>query len=321
MKAAVEGLTRTVLGSMDELYTDVKAFAGRELSVLVPKIQGLNEQFVNVESLSCRTSIEVNSLRRELNDRYDFMLVKLDSISSDLRELKEKQSQGNEEINQIRDEQRRLDEKFRDFYLNTGDKIKGLIENVAKNSESLNEVDKKAERNFANLQNEVKKNYDALVKRIKDYDETCQTQMNGLRMGIKENDKDIENLNQGMSTVKEKVNEVRSELSHKIEDFWENYEIQMKKLNSNNLALEGKVDNYWERFQEGLDEISKSISVRFETFSKSFVMENRVLAERIGKCEKDLDLSQRENRTLITGIERSLLIQEERIAYLSNNYR
>ena len=306
---------------MDELYSDVKAFAGRELSVLVPKIQGLNEQFVNVESLACRNSIEANSLRRELNDRYDFMLVKLDSVASELRDLKERQSQGNEEIGQLRDEQRRLDEKFRDFYLSTGDKLKGLTENLGKSFDSLNEVDKRAERNFGSLQSEVKKNYDALVKRIKDYDETCQSQMNGLRMAVKEGGKDIENLTQGLSSAKEKLNEVRAELGHRIEDFWENYEIQIKKLSSNSLALESKVENYWQRFQEGLDEVSKSVSVRLESFSKSFVLENRLLAERLGKCEKDLDSSQRESRTLITGIERSLLIQEERIAYLSNNYR
>jgi FtsZ-binding cell division protein ZapB len=321
LKSAVEGLSRSILGSMNELYNDVKAFAGRELSVLFPRIEGLSEQFVNIESATCKNSIEMNSLRREINDRYDFIMVKLDSFACETRDLKEKNFSARDEAAFFRDELKRQEEKFKDFYNSTNEKIKGLIENTQKNLENFSELEKKVERIQIALQADDKKNYDGLVKRLKEYDETCQMQMNNLRLSVMENCKDVANCNQGLAANKEKVNEVRAELSHRIDDFWENYEIQIKKITSTTLALESKVDNYWDRFQEGLDDMSKSISQRFDAFSKTFISENRVLNDRINKGERDLDQIQRDIKNSMASIERTLLIHEERIAFISSNYR
>lgn len=302
---------------MDELYTDVKAFAGRELAVLCPKIEGLNEQFVNVESATRRNAIDMNSLRRELNDRYEFIIVKVDGLSSDLREVKDKQALQKEEISQLRDELKRQEEKNKDYFLGTTEKIKEITENVERNWENLNQIEKKYEKVTSGLQSDSKKQSETFVKKLKEYDETCQTQMIALRSSILENNKEVASLSQFLEANKEKIAETRSDLTQKIEDLWENFGMQVKKLTSTSVELEGKVENHWEKFQEGLDEVSKSFIIRLESLSRTLIGDNKTLLERINKSERDFDSFQRDLRNSITGIERSLLIHDEKISFLS----
>lgn len=302
------------------MYADVKAFAGRELAILCPKIDGLNDQFMNVESATHRSAIEMNSLRRELNDRYEYLMIKVDGLSHDLRELKESQALQREEIFQIKDELKRQDNKSRDFFQGSTEKMMEITENLQRNWENLNGIEKKYEKSMNSLQSDGKKQSEVLIKKLKDYDETCQTQMIALRSSILENSKEIVNLSRFLDLNKEKIAEVKVELTSKVEDLWENFDMQIKKLNSTAAELEGRVVNDWEKFQEGLDEVSKSFIVRLESLSRTLIGENKVLLERINKNERDFDYFQRDLRNSVTGIERSILIHDEKIAYFSSGH-
>ena len=110
MKLAVEGLNKTILSQLNELYNDVKEYANREIMILMPKINGSASKCELLELNVLKNSTDVCSIRREINDRYDFISNKLDEFNNDLRDIKDKQNLCKNDILKIKDEIKSINE-------------------------------------------------------------------------------------------------------------------------------------------------------------------------------------------------------------------
>ncbi|OMJ86524.1 hypothetical protein SteCoe_11939 [Stentor coeruleus] len=321
LRNTVDGLGKTFLSSFDALYDDAKAYANREIMALIPRIDASYNKCEQLDSNVLRNNIDITSLRRELNDRYEFLNSRIDLMGADLKEVKEKQMICKEDITQICEELRRLKEKQLDASASSSEKFKNLNEKTKKNIELLEELDKKLGKHVLTLSSDSKKSYETFIKKIKDYDETCQEQLNSLRTNFLEHSKEIQSISTQVSENIEKISEIKSDFTSKHEDLFESINLQIKKVALNYTTLNEKFEALSESTQENYDEINKSFANRLDAVSKTLMNENRSLSERVYKQEKLFDVYQRETNNSVNVLERSLAVHEEKLNFsISNKY-
>lgn len=321
MKAAVGGLSNTILDQLELLYNDVKAYADREILMLIPKIDGNCTKCEILEMAASKSAGDITSLRREINDRYDYLLGRMDNLSADMRELKEKQGNNAENILQVREELRRANEKLLNSTYDTNDRIKDIVGKAKQSLENFENLEKKFEKQLMSLNTEVKKNSENFKSKLQETDEKVQENMFRLKGKIEEHTKEIENISVLMTQTVDKLIETKSELSYKQDDLYEDAVVQIKKNCLSLSAFTEKFEKSTEFHNLSLEEINKSFGLRLEALTKNLMNENKNISERLYKGEKDLDRFERETKIAMSSLERGLIIQDEKLNLsLSNKY-
>ena len=322
LKSAMEGLNTSILGQLDLLYNDVKAYASREIINLIPKIDGNISKCEVLEMASSKHSGDITSLRREINDRYDYLVNRISEMNSEIRELKEKQGTNGDNINQIKEELRKINEKLADSAFESNDKLRNISEKIKIAMENAETMERKIEKQLIIITTENKRNFENIKNKSKETDDKYQEQNMRLKGNIEEHAKDIDSIVALTNQINDKLYEAKSELSFRQDDMVENFNIQIKKISIAASVLTDKLEKSSESHQFNLEEINKSFGMRLESLSKTLMNELKKISECVYKNEKNFDRIDRESKIAISNLERGLIIQDEKLNLsLGNKYR
>jgi predicted nucleic acid-binding Zn-ribbon protein len=294
LKSAVEGLNKSIFENLETLYSDIKVYANREIALLVPKIEASGSKVANLEKYTNKNSNEVEYFRKELNDRYEFLLNKINEVNLDCKDIKELQVINKKEISLLKSEFSAINENFNNFEFQSNHNIKTLSEKTNQIVKNFEDLDAKIDKKINNFSNEIKRNNTLLRKSIDEVDEKYEKHINKIKNKVLEQSNEIGSIEHLVNTFKDKILEIKSDIDSKYEELFENLQVDIKKIYSSIGVLTNKFDRSSEISQTNLDEINKSFNSRLEAISKTLMNEIKMISERIYKGERDFDIFKRE---------------------------